>query len=92
MPPVDTPPTWVRVVLYPSSLLDVSGFEGEKYPYQLIPNAYPWGPLDFPHAVTWEGRHRVDDNFEYTIEILVFDGTGATAPIWKAMVIVEVDR
>lgn len=92
MPPVDTPPTFVRVVLYPSPLIDDVNFEGEKYLYQLIPVAYPWGPRDFPVAVTWEGRHRVDDSFEYTLEVIIHDGTGATAPIWKSMIIVEVEE
>ena len=92
MPPVDTPPTWVRAVLFPSPNIDDVNFEGEKYPYQLIPVAYPWGGRDFPQAAIWEGRHRVDDNFEYTLEVLVHDGSGATAPIWKAIVIVEVDE
>lgn len=92
MPPVDTPPTWVRAVLYQSRLLDESGFEGEKEPYQLIPAAYPWGPRDFPHAAVWEGRHRVDDGFEFTLELLVHDGTGASAPRWRTMAVVEVEE
>ncbi len=92
MAPVDTPPTFVRVTLYPSHLLDDENFEGEKYPHQLIPAAYPWGPRDFPIAVTWEGRHRVDDNFEHTLEITIHDGSGASSPIWNAMALVEVEE
>lgn len=92
MAPVDTPRTWVRAVLYQTRrLLDVN-FEGEKAVHQLIPEAFSYGSLDFPTAVIWEGRHRVDDNFEYTLEILVYDGTGVSAPIWKAMALVEVDE
>lgn len=92
MPPTDTPPTWVRAVLFQSRMLDVSGFEGEKEPHQLIPAAYPWGPRDFPHAAIWEGRHRVNDDFEYTLELIVHDGSGASSPTWRAMAVVEVEK
>ena len=92
MPPRDTPPTWVRATLVPSPTFDNEDFEGGQYPYQLIPAAYPWGPTDQSNAAVWEGRHRVDDNFEYTLELLVHDGTGASSPIWKALAIVEVEE
>lgn len=91
-PPNATPPTWVSATMYQSRLLDESGFQGEKSGHALITDAYPWGGLgDPPHPAIWNGRHTVDDSFEYTLEILVFDGTGASVPTWKALIIVEVE-
>lgn len=90
-PPVDTPPTWVRAMVYQSRRLEESGFDSNTVVHHLIPVAYPWGARDYATAAIWEGRHRVDDNFEYTLELLVHDGTGASAPVWRTMAIVEVD-
>jgi hypothetical protein len=92
MPPRNTPPTWVRATLVPSPTFDNEDFEAGQYPYQLIPAAYPWGPADHSHAAVWEGRHRVDEDFEYTLEVLVHDGSGASPSIWKAIVIMEVEE
>lgn len=91
-PPANTPPTWVRAMLYQSRRLDDAGFESNTVIHQLIPIAYPWGARDYPMSAIWEGRHRVDDNFEYTLELLVHDGTGASSPVWRTMAIVEVDE
>ena len=90
MPPVNTPPTWARAMVYQTRLLEDSGFDSNTVAHQLIPIAYPWGARDYPRSAVWEGRHRVDDNFEYTLEILVHDGSGASAPEWRAIVLVEV--
>ena len=90
-PPNATPPTWVSATVYQSRLLD-GDYQGEKSGHALITDAFPWGGFgDPPHPAIWNGRHTVDDSFEYTLEVLVFDGSGATSPIWEAIILVEVD-
>lgn len=61
------------------------------YPYTLVPLGYSSRTIYRPLPVVWEGRHKIQSDYEHTLELTTYNLTGASVTV-QGMCIYEVEE
>lgn len=83
---INTPPMATNISLYYTKDEAVT-----KYSYALVPLEYSSRSLFRPKPVIWEGRHKVQSNYEHTLDMSIYNQTGGDITI-RGMCVYEVDE